>query len=245
MAVIERILITCEHGGNDVPDGYRHLFRKKARVLSTHRAFDPGALEFAERIAGILHSPLYYCTTTRLLVDANRSLSNPRAFSEFSFSLPEEDRQWLIRKVYLPYRNPVERKIRDWIRSGATVLHLSVHSFTPVFRGVKRNADMGLLYDPVCISEKDLCKFLQCELKRHTGLRIRRNYPYLGRSDGFTSALRKNHDPHNYLGMELELNQSLLGKDGKIPAALAETFCRDLLSFPGMSPVNSGKPVHP
>jgi len=244
MVKFERILITCEHGGNDVPHRYRDLFRKKARILSTHRAFDPGALKFAGRIAGILRSPLYYCTTTRLLVDANRSLSNRGAFSEFSRALPEEDREWLIRNVYLPYRRSAERKIQAWVRSGAPVFHLSVHSFTPLLGGVKRNADVGLLYDPARAEEKRISRFLQRELKRHTGLRIRCNYPYLGRSDGFTTALRKLHDPQNYLGMELELNQSLLMKDEAKCITVAEAFCRILRSYADSSPGISNRPEY-
>jgi hypothetical protein len=33
------------------------------------------------------------------------------------------------------------------------------------------------------------------------------NYPYAGRSDGLTSALRRRHLPQRYLGIELEINQ--------------------------------------
>ncbi len=230
------ILLTCEHAGNDVPDGFRRLFRNNPQILSTHRAMDFGALEFAKRIAGIFHSPLFSCSATRLLIDANRSLRHPKVFSEFSRSLTEKNRVWLIRNIYRAYREPVERNIRKWIRSGASVLHLSVHSFTPVLEGRERNADIGLLYDPSRIEEKKLCTFLQSSLKRRTGLRIRCNYPYQGRSDGFITALRKIYTPQKYLGIELELNQSLLMNEGVKSIAVAEEFCRSLIYFSGISP---------
>ncbi|MEK7393771.1 MAG: N-formylglutamate amidohydrolase, partial [Fibrobacterota bacterium] len=38
-------------------------------------------------------------------------------------------------------------------------------------------------------------------------LRVRSNYHYLGKGDGFTSHLRKRHGPHDYVGIELEINQ--------------------------------------
>lgn len=234
MAEIKRILLTCEHAGNEIPDEFQHLFRNNLQILSTHRAMDFGALEFAKRIAGILHSPLFHCTATRLLIDTNRSLRHPKVFSEFSSSLTDEDRAWLIRNIYRSYREPVERNIRTWIQSGASVLHLSVHSFTPVLEGRERNADIGLLYDPSRIEEKKLCRFLQSALKRYTGLRIRCNYPYLGRSDGFTTALRKTYTPPKYLGIELELNQSLLMNEGEKSIAVDEELCRSLFSFPGI-----------
>jgi hypothetical protein len=42
------------------------------------------------------------------------------------------------------------------------------------------------------------------------GLRVRRNYPYRGVADGFTTALRRRFPADLYLGIELEVNQRLL-----------------------------------
>ena len=38
-------------------------------------------------------------------------------------------------------------------------------------------------------------------------LKVRRNYPYTGKSDGFTAYLRRRFPPAAYLGIELEINQ--------------------------------------
>ena len=76
-------LITCEHAVNRVPRAYRDLFRGRRRVLTTHRAFDYGALQLAKRFASRLEAQLVTGNVTRLLVDLNRSLSNPSIFSEF------------------------------------------------------------------------------------------------------------------------------------------------------------------
>src|SRR5436305_13375521 len=38
------LLITCEHGGNAVPERYRGAFAGAARALASHRGYDPGAL---------------------------------------------------------------------------------------------------------------------------------------------------------------------------------------------------------
>ncbi len=225
-----RIVVTCEHAGNDVPAGYGRLFHDNPEVLSTHRALDIGALACAERMAAVLRVPLFSCNATRLLIDANRSLHHRKLFSEFSGTLPGDDKEWLIRNVYLAYRNRVEKHIRSRIRSKVRVLHLSMHSFTPVLQGRKRNADIGLLYDPGRIEEKVFSRSLQLELRRLTGLRVRCNYPYRGRSDGFTTALRRVYDSRRYLGLEIELNQALLGADSRMPADIADAFCSALLS---------------
>lgn len=44
---------------------------------------------------------------------------------------------------------------------------------------------------------------------------MRRNYPYLGRADGLTTHLRRALKTPRYLGIELELNQALLGLTGR------------------------------
>ncbi|MEN9581780.1 MAG: hypothetical protein RJA70_4789, partial [Pseudomonadota bacterium] len=41
--------------------------------------------------------------------------------------------------------------------------------------------------------------------------RLRRKYPYLGKADGLTTALRREFAPAAYLGLELEVNQASLG----------------------------------
>ncbi len=44
------IIITCEHAGNRVPDALRDSFTDTT-ILSTHRAYDIGALQMARILA--------------------------------------------------------------------------------------------------------------------------------------------------------------------------------------------------
>jgi len=84
-----------------------------------------------------------------------------------------------------------------------------------VLDGEVRNAEVGLLYDSRRKSEGALCRRWGTLL--HTldpELRVRRNYPYSGRSDGLTTALRRQHAESRYVGIELELNQALVGSKG-------------------------------
>ncbi|MGB3649431.1 MAG: hypothetical protein WA992_12975, partial [Desulfobulbales bacterium] len=89
--------------------------------------------------------------------------------------------------------------------------HISLHSFVPVKSGKVRKADIGLLYDPARKIEKNISRFLAGLLQQKVvSLRIRRNYPYLGKTDGFTSFLRKKYSAKFYAGIEIEINQALL-----------------------------------
>ena len=106
------------------------------------------------------------------------------------------------------------------------VLHLSVHSFAEVYEGRRRQADVGLLYDPARAGERALCRSWQQRLTAATGYRVRRNYPYRGVSDGHVTALRRRYPPGRYWGVELELNQRLVARPetawaGLLPALVA------------------------
>lgn len=91
-------------------------------------------------------------------------------------------------------------------------MHVAVHSFTPELDGEVRNAEIGLLYDSRRKQEAELCRRWAANLRRlDPGLRVRFNYPYSGAADGLTTALRQRHPETRYLGIELEINQALVG----------------------------------
>ena len=219
-------IVTCEHGGNAIPRRYRHLFRGQARLLSTHRALDIGALDLARSLTRILHAPLFYSTTSRLVIDLNRSLRHRQVFSEFTRSLPPNDREHLMSHYYRPYRARIEEHIAQKIASGARVIHVSAHSFTRILDGRARTTDIGLLYDPSRSFETRVCCAWQERLTAAApGLRVRRNYPYRGTADGFTSYLRTRFPNKRYAGIELEVSQGF-------PLASAREWraCRALLA---------------
>jgi len=124
----------------------------------------------------------------------------------------------VCRRYYVPYRQQVEAFVARAHASRTRVVHISSHSFTPSLDGSVRRADAGLLYDPDRADERALCLRWQRALLSHRPQwSVRRNYPYLGRSDGFTSFLRKRFDGVAYVGIELEVNQKHV-QNGIVPA---------------------------
>lgn len=121
--------------------------------------------------------------------------------------------------------------IDERIGHGYQVLHIGVHSFVPQLGAQIRNAHIGLLYDPARLLEQQLCIQWQ-EAIRHCrpDLRVRRNYPYTGISDGFIPALRKKYDPREYLGIELEIIQNIGIPAGKLAGMLVTTLPADTMS---------------
>lgn len=211
MAQRLELVLSCEHASARVPARWRALFRGAEAELASHRGYDIGALELARELRRLTGAPLQAGRATRLLVDLNRSLGHPRLFSERTRSLPAAERERILAQHYHPYRAAVGTELARALARAPRVLHLSVHSFTPVLEGIERAADIGLLYDPSRASERELADHIARHL--HDALpelRLRRNYPYRGTSDGLTTALRKRFPATRYAGIELELNQALV-----------------------------------
>jgi predicted N-formylglutamate amidohydrolase len=219
--VIDSFLITCEHGGNRIPARYRSLFQGCDALLDTHRGYDSGALVMARALARAFRAPLVTSTISRLLIDLNRSIGHPRVFSAATRRAPASLRTKIAEQHYWPYRLRVERLVRQSVSRRRRVIHISSHSFTPVLDGKVRSADVGLLYHPGRRGEAELCARWKASLAELAPrLRVRRNYPYAGKCDGLTSYLRQRFAPAAYVGIELEINQSIVLAAGRRWTAL-------------------------
>lgn len=202
------LIISCEHGGNDVPLAYAPLFAGFEAMLLTHRGWDPGSLTLAQAMASTLHAPLYSATTTRLLVDLNRSIGHHQLFSEPTQGLSGAEQAAIVSTSYRPHRDAVEGAVARFIAAGQRVVHIASHSFTPVMQGTIRRADVACLYDSRRLLERSLAvRWLAALHKADPALVLRRNYPYNGQSDGLSSMLRKRHAADEYVSIELEVNQ--------------------------------------
>ena len=209
------LVITCEHGGNDVPDAYVALFADCEELLASHRGWDLGAFELARRMADAFGLPLHAATTTRLLVDLNRSIGHRQLFSDQTRALSRDRRQVILDHHYLPHRAEVENAVARHIGARKRVIHVASHSFTPVLDGVERRADVAWLYDPRRRGEVVFAReWLQNFDRQARSLRLRRNYPYQGRADGLTALLRRRHPDAEYVGIELEVNQRFFAAGG-------------------------------
>lgn len=205
-----RLILTCEHASNRVPAELARLFRGERALLATHRGWDPGALEVAQGLARRLRAPLVAGEATRLVVDLNRSPHNRAVFSKFTRDLPRPARETLLARYHAPHWARVERLVA---RARRPVVHVAIHSFTPVLGDDVRDFELGLLYDPQRPRERRFMEAVRASVaERAPALRVRRNAPYRGTSDGLPTAFRRARRPADYLGLELELNQAVLGR---------------------------------
>ncbi len=224
-----KLVLSCEHGGNKIPEEYKSLFINAEDALNSHRGLDFGSLDLF-RCCKPTSDFSKSNTVSRLLIELNRSKEHPKLFSEFTSSLSLAEKLKIIYEIYNPYRDAIEAEILKLITKGEEVLHISVHSFTPILNGKIRNADIGLLYDPSKTSEKAICKkWKELLVTELSDFKIRFNYPYLGKADGFTTYLR-NKFPDNYYGIELEINQKF-SKENVFKGDLKNAIYNSILTF--------------
>ena len=214
-----KLMLTCEHASNHVPATFKKFV--PADVLETHRAYDIGARAVFRKLVKFA-KPEFYCEGkfSRLFVDLNRTITNKVVFSEY-YDTQNSRVQTAVAKMkaqarayWREYRENVEkfvskniRSLRQAQRPEAVIVHLGIHSFTPVLNGKVRNTDIGILYDPARPLERTYANVIKAEIKRlYPKMKVRFNYPYKGTSDGLTTTLRKKFGPR-YVGIEIEINQ--------------------------------------
>lgn len=201
------LLLTCEHGGNQIPAPFSTLFKGQEQVLASHLGYDIGALTLFHDLEELTNVS-FISETSRLLVDLNRSRHHKNLFSAFIKPLPEAEKEFILQEFYYPYRDRVEQTVQRLAQAGIQVVHVAVHTFTPVLNGEMRYADIGLLFDPKRKGEQAICKTWKAQLlKQNAGLQVRFNYPYLGIADGLPTYLRRKFTEEQYVGIELEVNQ--------------------------------------
>ncbi len=146
-------LLLCDHASNHVPAGYE--LGLPASEMRRHIAYDPGAEAVTLALAGRLHAPAVLSTFSRLLIDANRGGDDPTLVMRLSDGaivpgnarVDAEERARRIRRFHAPYHAAISAAIDEAMRAGFPPALVSIHSFTPVWRGKQRRWHAGVLWD--------------------------------------------------------------------------------------------------
>lgn len=147
-------LVICDHASNAIPPEYGNL-GLSPEALQRHIAYDIGAAEVARTLAEHLGVPAILSTFSRLLIDPNRGADDPTLVMRYSdgaivpgnarASRAEIERR---RDLYwAPYRHRIGAAVEAMTATGEPPAILSIHSFTPIWRGFVRPWKAGVLWD--------------------------------------------------------------------------------------------------
>lgn len=203
------VVLICEHASNRIPAALDGLGLDAAARVS-HAAWDIGALELARALSARLDAPLVRSRISRLVYDCNRPPEAPGAMPARSeaFEVPgnrdltEAQRASRVRDVYQPFRDLLTRTLDA--KGPCTVI--TVHSFTPVYDGVSRTVELGLLHD----ADPALAQAMLRAAPGHLDLMTELNEPYSA-ADGVTHTLRAHATPRNLPNVMIEVRNDLLG----------------------------------
>jgi predicted N-formylglutamate amidohydrolase len=208
------LLIVCDHASNAIPAGYGTLGLQR-EALDRHIAYDIGAAELTRALAARLGAPAVMSTYSRLVIDPNRGLDDPTLVMRYSDGAIVPDNAYAnsleiarrSRRYWAPYREEIARTIDAMIASGEPPAIVSIHSFTPVWRGTVRPWMIGVLWDRDARISKPLIEALHTEPDL-CGDNIGDNEPYDGALAGDTiDAIATSRGLANAL---LEIRQDLI-----------------------------------
>ena len=201
-------VLVCEHAGLALPDALGDLGLSAAE-LKSHIAWDPGAPAVAEMMAAELDAVLIKQRYSRLVYDCNRPPSSNEAMRVVSeqtqipgnVDLSLEEKQWRIRNIYEDFHDCVAQHLDQ--RNDPVLV--TVHSFTPVYHGVRRLVDVGILHD----EDARLADGVLSAAKFDEGILVRRNEPY-GPQDGVTHTLKLHSEKRRILNVMIEIKSDLI-----------------------------------
>lgn len=211
------VLLLCEHASNTFPPPFGDLGLVPEAQLS-HAAWDPGALDMAQRLARTWGVPLVHSAVSRLIYDCNRPPEAPDAMPAKSevFEIPGnrdltgEERERRTRMVYAPFVAAIDEMI-GVARPAAIV---TIHSFTPVYHGKPRAVEIGILFD----ADARLAEALLAQ--DWSGFDVRGNEPY-GPADGVTHSLKVHALSRGLLNVMIEIRNDLLASPERAEAVFA------------------------
>lgn len=184
------LLFTCDHAANTVPaevaGGDLGL---PPEDMARHIAFDVGARGVTLGLAQAFGAPAVLSTFSRLVIDPNRGEDDPTLVMKLNDgSVIPGNRHVDGREAaarlgawHRPYHGAVRAQLDRAVAAGATPAIVSMHSFTPRFRGrPPRPWHVGVLWD----EDARLAAPLLDRLRGERDLVVGDNEPYSGALKG-------------------------------------------------------------
>jgi len=221
------VLFVCDHASNALPPCLGTLGLDEDD-LTRHIAYDIGAAAVTRRLAQIFEAPAVLSRFSRLLIDPNRGLDDPTLVPKLSDRriIPgneksdADDIATRVETYWKPYRQAISAHIEEMLQTGMLPIILSIHSFTPIWRGDLRPWEIGVLWDADNRLAHPLIEALKAD-----AIATGDNEPYDGALQGDT--LDEEVTRRGLAGLLIEIRQDLI-EDISKAATWAERLARIL-----------------
>jgi len=215
-----QFIFVCDHASNALPPEYGSLGLGDD-AFKRHIAYDIGAAEVTRALASTFGASPLLGPYSRLLIDLNRGPDDPTLVMKLSDGAiisgnAKADSGEIARRLaqyYQPYHDSIEAEIARVRGAGQAPVLISIHSFTPEWRGWKRPWHVGILW-----SDKDprLAQFMLERLRQENGLTVGDNEPYSGELEG--DCMDQHAVRYGFAHVLIELRQDLVDTAAKAQA---------------------------
>jgi predicted N-formylglutamate amidohydrolase len=208
-------LLVADHAGNLIPRALGRLGIAEGDC-ERHIAWDVGIASLGRLLANALDAILIQQNYSRLVIDCNRPLESTTSIADISEDTPipgnaglsDCARQIRAREIFRPYHDRIEAELDCRGQSGRAAALISLHSFTPVFKGATRPWHAGVLYN----RDARFAHRLKALLNEENGLFVGDNAPYIvsDASDYTVPIHAERRGLHHVL---VEIRQDLIGDE--------------------------------
>jgi predicted N-formylglutamate amidohydrolase len=155
-------LLVCDHAGRRIPRKLQNLGLSETD-LARHIGWDIGIAGVGRILADRLDAALVMQPYSRLVIDCNRPPGTPTSIAPMSEATQIPDNENIsaldaalrLREIFTPYHAAIEKHLEARAKAKRQTILISLHSFTPVYKGVARVWHAGVLYnryDPLAAS---------------------------------------------------------------------------------------------
>jgi predicted N-formylglutamate amidohydrolase len=206
------LIFVCDHASNAVPPEYGALGLEPG-LFRRHIAYDIGAADVTRAMAQAFGAPAVLGVYSRLLIDLNRGADDPTLVMKLSDGaiIPgnaKADHAEVVnrtRRFYRPYHDTIEAEIARARAQGIVPVIVSIHSFTPEWRGRQRPWQVGVLWSS---KDRRLSDLVLAELVRQGDLTVGDNQPYTGELEG--DCMAQHALAHGLAHVLIEIRQDLI-----------------------------------
>lgn len=202
-------VLICEHASNLLPKPLGTLGLPESD-LQRHIAWDIGAEHVARLLSRLIDAPLVLQRYSRLVYDCNRPPDSADAMPEISETthipgnrhLSPDERLARTREIYRPFHAAVADLLDRRAAEGTRSMVVTIHSFTPVYKGKPRAVELGILHD----RDRGLADKL---IRSFPTVDARLNEPY-GPDDGVLHTLNLHAAPRGLTHAMIEIRNDFL-----------------------------------
>ena len=220
-------VLAADHAGRLIPRALGDLGLDEVE-RGRHIAWDIGIAGVTETMAALMDATSVLQTYSRLVIDCNRAPRHATSIPSVSEVTPvprneglsDEERAARKAAIFDPYHAAITQLLDQRKTAGRRTVLAAMHSFTPVFKGVARRVEVGVLYR----HETPLSRIMLDLLRAEGDLVVGANEPYAitGDSD-YTAPVHGEGRGLDHV--EIEIRQDLIaGTAGQ--AAWAERMAR-------------------